>query len=66
MKIFKEILKLGDKELIIETGEIARQATGSVTVKIGDLVILVTTTAKKEIKDGIDFFPLTVHYQEKY
>ncbi|MBK2124732.1 polyribonucleotide nucleotidyltransferase [Fangia hongkongensis] len=65
MKIYKEVFQLGNTEYSIETGGIARQATGSVLVSAGDTVVLVTAVAKKEVKDGADFFPLTVNYQEK-
>ncbi|WP_116963509.1 polyribonucleotide nucleotidyltransferase [Fastidiosibacter lacustris] len=65
MKIFKEVFQLGQHQVILETGAMARQAVGSVTVTIGDTVVLVTTAANKEVKEGIDFFPLTVNYQEK-
>ena len=66
MKIFREVFKLGDQQVTIETGAIARQATGSVTVRIGDTVVLVTTVAKKEVKPGMSFFPLTINYLEKF
>ena len=65
MKIFKKTFPLGKHQVTLETGEIARQALGSVKVTVGDTIVLVTATAKKEIKEGIDFFPLTVNYQEK-
>ncbi|HRP88716.1 MAG TPA: polyribonucleotide nucleotidyltransferase [Edaphocola sp.] len=54
------------KEVTIETGKLARQADGAVTVKCGDCVILATVVASKEPKPGQSFFPLTVDYQEKY
>ncbi len=49
----------------METGEIARQAEGAVTVYMSDTVVLVAATARKEVQEGRDFFPLTVHYIEK-
>src|SRR5262249_60253429 len=49
----------------LETGEIARQATGSVLVSMGDTVVLATVVARREAKPGQDFFPLTVDYVEK-
>ena len=55
----------GRHMLTIETGEIARQAAGSVVVKLDDTVVLVTAQAAKKAKAGQDFFPLTVDYQEK-
>lgn len=54
------------KEVIIETGKLARQADGAVTVKCGNCVILATVVASKEPKPGQSFFPLTVDYQEKF
>ncbi|MBX9449018.1 MAG: polyribonucleotide nucleotidyltransferase [Taibaiella sp.] len=54
------------KEITIETGKLARQADGAVTVKCGNCVILATAVAAKEPKPGQSFFPLTVDYQEKF
>ncbi|MFH1752671.1 MAG: polyribonucleotide nucleotidyltransferase [Candidatus Omnitrophota bacterium] len=56
---------LGDKELIIEMGRMAKQATGSCTVQLGDTVVLVTCVSSKEPREGIDYFPLYCEYQEK-
>jgi polyribonucleotide nucleotidyltransferase len=53
------------KKLVIETGLMAKQADGSTVVKYGDTVVLSTAVAQKAIREGIDFFPLTVDYQEK-
>ncbi|AFZ83812.1 polyribonucleotide nucleotidyltransferase [Candidatus Kinetoplastibacterium blastocrithidii TCC012E] len=55
----------GQHKVTIETGEIARQASGSVLVSMGDTVILATVVASREVKDGQSFFPLTVDYIEK-
>jgi polyribonucleotide nucleotidyltransferase len=57
--------KLGRNDLIVETGRMAKQADGSVTVQLGGTVILVTSVCSKDIRQGISFFPLTVEYQEK-
>ncbi len=57
-------MELAGRELTIETGELAKQAGGSVLVRYGDTAVLVTATGSKEAKD-IDFFPLTVDYEEK-
>src|SRR5699024_11073487 len=57
--------KYGDHNVRLETGEIARQATGAVICDMDDTVVLATVVAKKEIKPGQDFFPLTVDYIEK-
>jgi polyribonucleotide nucleotidyltransferase len=61
----KKEIKFGDYQVKLETGEIARQASGAVLVSMGDTVVLVTTVAKKEADEGRDFFPLTVNYQER-
>ncbi|NOY65427.1 MAG: polyribonucleotide nucleotidyltransferase [Nitrospirae bacterium] len=53
------------KKLIIETGELAKQADGSAVVRYGDTVILATAVAEKRIREDLDFFPLTIDYQEK-
>src|SRR5450755_4558377 len=54
------------REVIIETGKLARQADGAVTVRQGNCIILATVVANKEAKEGQSFFPLTVDYQEKF
>ena len=61
----KKSIQYGAHELTIETGEIARQADGAVMVSYGDTVVLVAVTSKTEVKEGQDFFPLTVDYMEK-
>jgi len=58
-------LEVRGKSLILETGRFAKQADGSVIVKYGDTMILATAVAKKEARADIDFFPLTIDYQEK-
>jgi len=57
--------KVGDREILLETGKVAKQADGSVWVRSGDSIVLVTVVSARERKEGIDFFPLTVDYQEK-
>ena len=57
--------KYGNANVTLETGRVARQAAGSVLVTVDDTVVLVAVTAAKEAKPGQDFFPLSVHYQEK-
>jgi polyribonucleotide nucleotidyltransferase len=64
--ITKKELNWAGKKLTIETGKIARQANGAVTVTYGESTVLVTAVAEKSSKPGQDFFPLSVHYQEKY
>ncbi|MHB9881191.1 polyribonucleotide nucleotidyltransferase [Pacificimonas sp. ICDLI1SI03] len=58
--------KWGGKKLTLETGRIARQADGAVLATLGETVVLCAVTAAKSVKSGQDFFPLTVHYQEKF
>jgi len=53
------------KRLVIETGEMAKQSDGAVVVRYGDTVVLATAVAAKKPREGLDFFPLTVDYQEK-
>jgi polyribonucleotide nucleotidyltransferase len=55
----------GEKEILLETGKVAKQADGAVWVRLGDSIVLVTVVSAKERREGIDFFPLTVDYQEK-
>jgi len=55
---------IGDKDFVFETGAVARQADGAVMVSFGETMVLVTATASKTIREGIDFFPLVVDYQE--
>ena len=59
-------IELGGQTLTLETGKVARQADGAVMASLGETVVLCAVTAAKSVKDGQDFFPLTVHYQEKY
>ena len=62
----KVISLSGGREIIIETGKLAKQADGSVVVKQGNTMLLATVTAAKEAKDDCDFMPLSVEYKEKY
>ncbi len=57
--------RFGDNDVTLTTGEVARQASGACVVQMGDTVVLATVVAKKEAKEGQDFFPLTVDYVEK-
>ena len=54
------------KEISIETGKLAKQADGSVVVRMGDTMILATAVANVDVRDGVDFMPLTVDYREKF
>ena len=64
-QVTKKEMMWGGRKLMLETGRMARQADGAVLVTYGDTTLLCTATAAKSPKPGIDFFPLTVHYQEK-
>ncbi len=66
MQKLKKTFKFGDHEVILETGQIARQADAAVMVTMNDTVVLVTVVGRKEADPGRDFFPLTVNYQEKF
>ena len=57
---------VGNKELILETGLLARQAAGAVTVRMGDTVLLSAVTVATQPREGVDYFPLQVEYREKY
>ena len=65
MKPIKKSIQYGKHTLTLETGEIARQADGAVMVSLDDTVVLVTVVGKRDVKEGQDFFPLTVDYQER-
>ncbi|MCR9177503.1 MAG: polyribonucleotide nucleotidyltransferase, partial [Alphaproteobacteria bacterium] len=64
-EIFRKELDWGGRKLTLETGRMARQADGSVLVRYGDTVVLCTVVYARQPKPGQDFFPLSVHYQEK-
>ena len=64
-KVTKQF-QYGDRQVTLETGEIARQANAAVMVTMDDTVVLVTVVAAREAKEGRDFLPLTVNYQEKF
>ena len=57
--------ELAGRKLTIETGKFANQANGSVTIRYGETVVMTNVTASKEPKEGVDFFPLSVDYEEK-
>ena len=62
----KSAFEWGGQTLTLETGRVARQADGAVLATLGETVVLCAVTAAKSVKEGQDFFPLTVHYQEKF
>ena len=67
LNVIKKIIDLGDGRTIeIETGKLAKQADGSVVIKMGDTMLLATVVSSPEAKEGTDFLPLSVDYQEKY
>ena len=61
----KIIAQVGDKQIIIETGKLAKQADGAVTVQLGETIVVVAAVAATKAKEGQEFFPLTVDYREK-
>src|SRR5687767_6634514 len=63
-KYLKESIKLGDKELTVETGRVAKQADGSCVIRYGDTMLLVAAVSAPTPREGVDFFPLTVEYRE--
>ncbi|MDD7805231.1 MAG: polyribonucleotide nucleotidyltransferase [Endozoicomonas sp. (ex Botrylloides leachii)] len=65
MNSIKKSFQFGDQIITLETGRIARQASGAVLATMGDIAVLATVVGSKEVREGQDFFPLSVHYQEK-
>ncbi len=66
MNVHKVSTTIGERELSIEIGKLAKQAHGSALVRYGETVVLVTACADKEPREGLDFFPLTVDYRENF
>ena len=64
--IFREEIEFNGQQFSIETGKVARQADGAVVVRCGETMVLCTVVAAKTLREGQDFFPLTVNYQEKF
>ena len=64
-EITREEIDWGGRPLVLETGRIARQADGAVLATYGETTVLATVVADRSPKPGLDFFPLTVNYQEK-
>ena len=65
-KVFKKEIDIGGKKITIETGKIARQADGAVIATCGETVVMATVVGAKKVNPDIDYFPLSVNYQEKY
>jgi len=61
----EQMIKFGKQDLVFQTGKVAKQANGAVVVSYGGTVVLVTACMSKKPREGLDFFPLTVEYQEK-
>jgi polyribonucleotide nucleotidyltransferase len=65
-KIHKEEVEVKGKKITLETGKIARQADGAIIATCGETVVIATVVGARKLRDGQDFFPLSVNYQEKY
>ncbi|MBP9663542.1 MAG: polyribonucleotide nucleotidyltransferase [Pyrinomonadaceae bacterium] len=63
-KYLNESIKVGNQDLIVETGKVAKQADGSVVIRYGDTMVLVAAVSARTAREGMDFFPLTVEYRE--
>src|SRR6185295_5526591 len=66
MNVHTVSAKIGERELSIEIGKLAKQADGAAVIRYGDTVLLVTACAAKQAREGLDFFPLTVDYRENF
>ncbi len=65
-KVFKKEIEVAGKKIILETGKIARQADGAIIAKCGETVVMATVVGAKKVNPDVDYFPLSVNYQEKY
>ena len=65
-KQFKEEIDFGGKKLTLETGKVARQADGAIIATWGETVVIATVVGAKKVNPEMDYFPLSVNYQEKY
>ena len=65
-KVFKKEIEIGGKKITLETGKIARQADGAIIAKCGETVVMATVVGAKKVNPEVDYFPLSVNYQEKY
>ena len=65
-KEYKKEIEVAEKKISIETGKIARQADGAIIATCGETVVLATVVGAKKINPDVDYFPLSVNYQEKY
>ncbi|HEY6335239.1 MAG TPA: polyribonucleotide nucleotidyltransferase, partial [Alphaproteobacteria bacterium] len=64
-QVYRKEIAWGGRKLVLETGKIARQADGAIVATYGETTVLATAVAQRTVRPGIDFFPLTVNYQEK-
>ena len=65
-KVFKKEIDFGGKKITLETGKVARQADGAIIATCGETVVLATAVGAKKVNPDVDYFPLSVNYQEKY
>ena len=65
-KVYKKEIEVAGKKISLETGKVARQADGAIIAKCGETVVLATVVGAKKVNPDIDYFPLSVNYQEKY
>ena len=65
-KVYKKEIEVAGKKISLETGKIARQADGAIIAKCGETVVMATVVGAKKINPDVDYFPLSVNYQEKY
>ena len=65
-KVFKKEIEIGGKKITLETGKIARQADGAIIAQCGETVVMATVVGAKKVNPDVDYFPLSVNYQEKY
>ena len=65
-KVYKKEIEVAGKKISLETGKVARQADGAIIASCGETVILATVVGAKKVNPDMDYFPLSVNYQEKY
>ena len=65
-KLLKESIKVGERDLTVEVGRVAKQADGSCVIRYGDTMVLCAAVGAQTPREGIDFFPLTVEYREAF
>ena len=65
-KVYKKEIEVAGKKISLETGKVARQADGAIIATCGETVVLATVVGAKKVNPDMDYFPLSVNYQEKY